>query len=56
VREPKASQKPWKEKRAATIWFALFCAYGSATTTVQYNGMKALNSSRVFFPRELVLD
>jgi hypothetical protein len=36
VRKPKASQRPWRAKRAATIWFALFCAYGSATATTQY--------------------
>ena len=35
AQKPKASRKPWRVKRAATIWFVLFCAYGSATAALQ---------------------
>jgi hypothetical protein len=36
MRKIKAGQKLWNVKRAAMIWSALFCAYGSATATMQY--------------------
>jgi hypothetical protein len=36
ARKSRASEKPWNVRRAAMIWFALLCAYGSATATMQY--------------------
>jgi hypothetical protein len=37
ARKANTNLHPWNIKREIMVWFALFCLYGSATATLQYD-------------------